>query len=83
MTMSSWSWPIIEPPLASSTPATRNGMFLIRIVFPTGSSVPKRFVATVCPRTQTFDALRLSWSVKNCPDERFHERMSGQSTSPP
>ena len=58
-------------------------MFLIRSVFPTGSSPPKRFVATVWPRTQTFEAFRLSWSVKNCPDERFQERMSGQSTSPP
>ena len=58
-------------------------MFLIRIVFPIGSSSPKRFVATVLPRTQTFAAARLSASVKNCPWSTFQERISGQSTSPP
>jgi len=58
-------------------------MFLIRIVFPTGSSLPKSVVATVWPRTQTFAAARLSASVKNCPCATFHERIAGQSTSPP
>jgi hypothetical protein len=58
-------------------------MFLMRIIFPMGSSSPKRVVATVLPRTQTFAAARLSASVKNCPSATFHERMAGQSTSPP
>jgi hypothetical protein len=40
-------------------------------------------VATVWPRTQTFDAFLLSWSVKNWPWATFQDRMSGQSTSPP
>ena len=30
MTVSSWSWPIVLPPLVSSTPMTRKGMFLMR-----------------------------------------------------
>ena len=83
MTMSSWSCPIVDPPLDSRTPTTLNGMFLMRIVLPIGSSSPKRFVFTVCPSTHTLLADRLSWSVKNWPCARFQERMSGQSTSPP
>ena len=39
----------------------------IRIVRPTGSAVPKRFVATVCPMTHTFVLKISSLSVHAAP----------------
>ena len=38
------------------TPMTVKGTFLIRITWPSGSSSPNRFRATVCPTSATLDA---------------------------
>ncbi len=51
---SSWSWPVIDCPLALSTPTTANGTFLMRIIWPTGLVSPNRFWATVLPSSATF-----------------------------
>ena len=83
MTTSSWSWPMELPPLVSSTPITRNGKFLIRTVWPTGSWPSKRAFATVDPRTQTLAAARTSDSPKKTPLSTFQERTKGHSTPTP
>ncbi len=54
--VSSWSWPQVVWPLRSSTPMTVNGTFLIRMTCPTGSSSPKRLLATVWPISATLAA---------------------------
>ena len=63
----SWSWPKRFAPLASRTPITVNGMFLMRIVEPTQSAVWNRLSATVSPMTQTLAAAWMSRSVKKSP----------------
>ena len=64
MTVSSWSCPIVLPPLVSRTPTTRKGMFLIRIIWSTAFPSGKSALATVLPRTATFAAERTSESPK-------------------
>ena len=61
-----------ERPLGCKTPITLQGRVETRITLPMGFSVPKRFSATVCPRTQTA-ALRstLFWS-KVVPEASSH-----------
>ena len=83
MTVSSWSCPIVLPPLASRTPITLNGKFLIRTIWPIGFSSAKRDLATVAPRTQTFAAERTSESPKKLPRSTFHDRTKGHSTPTP
>ena len=78
-TKSSWSCPVAENPFASRTPTTLHGNVLRRTVFPTGSSIPKRLSATVCPRTQTGASASRSACVKNCPDRTVHRRISRNS----
>ena len=83
MTTSSWSCPIELPPLVSRTPTTRNGKFLMRTVWPTGSCPSKRAVATVVPSRQTLAAARTSDSPKKPPFSTFHALMNGHSTPTP
>ena len=77
--LSSWSLPSRLWPLASTSPTTWKGWFLIRIVRPTGSSPPKRLRATVCPSRTTRAARRWSTAVKDCPDSRPQSRTSRYS----
>ncbi len=49
------------------------------MILPTGYCSPKRFVATVIPRTQTFAAARTSVAVKNRPYSTGHSRISTYS----
>ncbi len=76
MTTSSWSEPNIEAPLTFSTPNTRTGTLLIRMIFPTGSSFGKSLSAVVLPRMQTLAAERTSASVNMTPSARSHWRMA-------
>ena len=66
-TVSSWSCPIDPPPFGARTPTTSKGILLIRIFLPIGFVVPKSWVATVWPMTQTLAALRSSSSSKSRP----------------
>src|SRR3982750_4425261 len=83
MTVSSWSWPIVLPPLDSSTPMTLNGKFLIPPVWSFGFWPPKSGVATGAPSTTTFAADRTSESPKKLPLSTFHDRTKGHSTPTP
>ena len=64
---SSWSSPKNDVPRAASTPMTVYGDRPTRTVCPTGSAVPKRFVATVSPMTQTLVLKVSSASVQSAP----------------
>ena len=66
-TMSSWSSPTMLAPLRSSTPMTRNGMFLMRIVWSSGLVVWNSLATSVWPMTQTLAAEVTSRSVKKPP----------------
>jgi hypothetical protein len=66
-TMSSWSSPTMLAPFSLSTPTTRNGMFLIRIVRSSGLVVWKSRATRVLPMTQTLSADETSRSVKKPP----------------
>jgi hypothetical protein len=56
---------------------------LIRTIFPTGLSEPKRFSATVVPSRQTFTAASISCGVKYLPSRVFHSRISKYSGETP
>ena len=54
-------------PFVSSTPMIWKGMFLMRMILPTGSAVWKSFSTMVWPTTQTLAAEVMSRSVKKPP----------------
>ncbi len=54
-------------PLGESRPTTVKGAFLTRMIWPTGSTSPKRVLAVVWPMRATLAALRTSCSVKFAP----------------
>src|SRR6266508_2025184 len=83
MTVSSWSCPIVHPHLASRTPITLKGMFLIRIIWSTAFPSGKSALATVAPTTATLAADRTSESPKKLPLSTFQERTKGHSTPTP
>ena len=58
---SSWL-PMPDEPLAASTPITRKGWLLMRMVLPTADDAsPKRVVAVVLPSTTTSDCA-VTWA---------------------
>ena len=80
---SSMSDPNADCPFDSSTPTTLNGVFLIRILCPTGSSSGNRLSTTVFPRTATLLLARTSRSVKNSPRATSQSRISRYSGQTP
>ena len=56
---------------------------MIRTIFPTGSSGPNRFPATVCPRRTTFEAASVSAGEKFLPETIFQSRISRYSGQTP
>ena len=71
---SSWSCPQADWPFGSRTPATVNGTFLIRMVWPTASVSPKRLRQTVSPRTATLLAASTSSGPNILPLAMVHSR---------
>ena len=64
-------------PFDCVTPITRNGRFLTRMTFPTGSSsTPNRFSTTVLPRMATSAAASTSSLVNTMPLFIGHIMMS-------
>src|SRR5438477_71446 len=51
MTVSSWSWPIVLPPLLSRTPMTLKGMFLMRIIWSTAWAPPPTAIIAMTQAT--------------------------------
>ena len=83
MTVLSWSCPTEDCPLAARTPTTSNGIRLMRMLSPTGSSVPKSSAATVWPMTQTLAALRSSSSSRRRPKRAEKSRIRKNSAVVP
>src|SRR5262245_33943986 len=73
-----------EPPLLDRTPVTLKGRFLMRIVWPVGSSPPgMRGAALRPPTTPTLAAPRTSASVNVVPLSIGQSRMANQSCVTP
>ena len=84
MIMSSWSLPIMLPPFFSSTPTTRKGTFLMRMIEPTASPFGKEVVGD---GGAEHGHLRAGAHVAVGEERRrpstFQARMYGQSTPTP
>ena len=81
MMTSSWSRPLVSTPLGCVTPMTSKGTPLrpMRMVWPMGSALPKRFSTTVGPSTATRRDAWFSSASKNRPDARAKLRTANPS----
>jgi len=70
-TTSSWSLPMADCPLETSSPTTSHENCRIRIESPTGLREPKSSRRTVSPITQTVFPPRSSASLKARPEAIF------------
>src|SRR5207245_11004523 len=72
-----------DVPLGISTPTTRKGRLLMRIVWPTGSVAPNKFLRTVSPMTATLAAIATSSLLNELPSAKGQVRMSKYCGSVP